>query len=180
MTDTITIGKRLIPASQSLVEVFDPAANPRFESDKPYRARVVLVGPESVLTEVTPSSFAEAYGFRMLPEDAACVNPTVHFQVKSFAPGGGFEPTKPYATRLLWRDLDGNTQSKLLLTKPDHVLAIAVHGKLAAETAEEGEQAPVAAVSVRQSHRLPLRYRRTPSRMYDLSTPRTQLFWLGS
>jgi hypothetical protein len=56
-------------------------------------------------------------------------NPLVQFRVQTFTPTGGFKPTKSYVPRLLWRDLDGNDQSKLLLTEAPRVLAIAVKGE---------------------------------------------------
>jgi hypothetical protein len=44
MQDVITIGRRLAPIEQiAFVEPFDPASNPEFKPEKPYKARVVLV-----------------------------------------------------------------------------------------------------------------------------------------
>ena len=62
----------------------------------------------------------------MLTIDRVATNPAIHFRVVSFLPAEGFKPSKAYATRLLWRDLDGNDQSKLPLSEPEMVLAIAV------------------------------------------------------
>jgi hypothetical protein len=36
--------------------------------------------------------------------------------------------SKPYRSRLLWRDQSGKAQSKLLLTAPEDVIAIAIRG----------------------------------------------------
>jgi hypothetical protein len=83
---------------------------------------------DSVLTEETPQAFAAANGFRMLQMDGVATNPAVRFRVESFVPAEGFAPRKEYVTRLLWRDLDGNDQSKLLLSDPETVLAVAVRG----------------------------------------------------
>ena len=80
--------------------------------------------------------FAEANGFRMLKDDGVATNPAVHFRVETFMPQEGFTPAKAYASRLLWHDLDGNDQSKLLLTEPERVLAIAVRGEVPAAAAE--------------------------------------------
>jgi hypothetical protein len=61
MQTIVTIGRRMIPAEHiALVEPFDPSANPQFRNDKAFKARVVLVNRESVLTEDAPQTFAEA------------------------------------------------------------------------------------------------------------------------
>jgi len=81
------------------------------------------------LTEDTPQAFAQAHSLRLLPEDGIATNPAVSFKVETFAPRDGFKTTKPYATRLMWRDQDGNEQSKLLVTKPETVIALALRGE---------------------------------------------------
>ncbi len=129
MSDTITIGRRLCPIEQiALIEPFDPAANPRMQSEKAFKSRVVLTDRESVLSETEPFAFAEQHAFRMLLEDNVAVNPVVRFGVETFEAAEGFNPTKPYLTRLTWRDGD-NTQSKLLLTAPEIALAVVVRGE---------------------------------------------------
>jgi hypothetical protein len=112
----------------ALIEPHDPASNARIRSAREFHARVVMVNRESMLIEETPEAFAEANKFRMLPADQVATIPMVHFRVETFHPADGFRPSKPYAARLLWRDLDGNDQSKLLLTEPQAVLNIAVRG----------------------------------------------------
>lgn len=130
MSDTVTLGKRLVPVEQIvLIEPFDPSAHPRMQTHRPFKARVVLRNRDSILTEEPAEVFAEAHAFRSLPEDAVFTNPEIHFSVEVFHPEGDFNPDKAYQSRLLWRDFDGNTQSKLLLTKPEDVLAIAVRGE---------------------------------------------------
>jgi hypothetical protein len=130
MQDVITIGKRLVPLEQiALVEPFDPASNPDFKPEKPFKARVVLLSRDTVLAEFTPDEFAREHGFRMLAEDGMAANPAVSFRVETFAPSEGFIPTKPYATRLKWRDGEGNEHSRLLLTKPEAVIAVALRGE---------------------------------------------------
>jgi hypothetical protein len=137
MQNIVTLGRRLVPIEHiAFVEPFDPAANSQFKTEKPYKARVVLINRESVLTEATPASFAETHGFRMLPEDSVATNPAITFKVETFAPSEGFNPAKPYATRLMWRDQDGNEQSKLLLTKPEAVIALALRGQTEPAPAE--------------------------------------------
>ena len=66
---------------------------------------------------------------KVLAEDSVGTNPAVRFSVETFEATEGFQPSKPYRSRLLWRDLEGNTQSKLLLSAPEAVLAIAVKGE---------------------------------------------------
>lgn len=141
---TVIIGKRLVPVEQiALVEPFDAAAaNPRFQSDKEFKARVVLLNRDSILTEEPSAQFAETHGFRRLAEEDVGANPLVHFNVEKFYPAEGFNPTKPYLSRLVWRDLDGNTQSKLLLAAPEAALAIVVRGEAQADLApDDGEAA---------------------------------------
>ena len=130
MTDTLTIGKRLVPLEHvALIEPFDPSSQTRIQSERPFQARIVLIDRESVLTEEAPAALAERHGFRILSEDGIATNPAVHFSVEAFEAAEGFEPKKPYRSRLLWRDQDGQSQSKLLLAEPAHVLAIAVRGE---------------------------------------------------
>ena len=74
---------------------------------------MILINRESVLTEDMPEVFAQANGFRMLADDGVATNPAIKFEVETFAVTEGFKPVKPYVTRLLWRDQDGNEQSKL-------------------------------------------------------------------
>lgn len=137
MENTVTFGRRLVPVEQiALVEPFDPSANPKMQSGRPFKARVVLLNRDSILSEEAPAAFAEAHGFRFLPEDGTFTNPNVRFGVEVFEPAKDFQPTKPYSTRIGWRDLDGNTHSKLLLTKPDDVLAIVVRGDTSAPASE--------------------------------------------
>lgn len=129
MSTFVTVGRRLIPREHiAFVEPYDPAANPRLQTARDFLARVMLINRDSILIEESPEAFAKANEFRMLPQDNVATNPAVHFQVETFAPTEGFNPSKPYASRLRWRDLDGNDQSKLLLSNPEVVLAVAVKG----------------------------------------------------
>jgi hypothetical protein len=113
----------------ALIEPFDPSAHPGMKSDRAFKARVVLIDRQSVLTEEPLEGFAAAQGFRFLAEEQIAINPAIRFSVETFAPTEGFEPSKPFKSRLMWRDLDGNTQSKLMLSLPEQVLAIAVQGE---------------------------------------------------
>jgi hypothetical protein len=113
----------------ALVEPFDPSTQTRMQSERPFQARIVMIDRDSVLTEEALSAFAERHSFRMLNDDGIATNPAVHFSVEAFEASEGFTPTKPYRARLRWRDHDGEVQSKLLLTAPEDVLAIAVRGQ---------------------------------------------------
>lgn len=129
MTNYITVGRRLIPLRHiAFVEPYDPEANPDFQTTREYRGRLVTIDRESVLIEEAPQAFATSHGFRMLNADRVATNPAVHFRVESFLPKEGFVPSKAFATRLLWRNLDGDEQSKLLLSEPETVLAVVVDG----------------------------------------------------
>lgn len=142
MPEVITIRRRLVPLNYiALVEPFDPAQS-RIQTDKDFRARVVMIDRESVLTEDTSAAFAEAHGSRMLPDEGVAVSPAIHFGVECFEPAEGFKPTRPYRSRLVWRDQDGNTQSKLLLGEPEAVLAVAVQGEPAPNGLEDNAGAP--------------------------------------
>jgi hypothetical protein len=92
MQNVITIGRELVPVEQiAYVEPFEPAANGQFKPDKPYKGRVVLLNRETVLTETAPQEFAEAHGFRLLPEDNVATNPLITFRVASFVPTQDFD-----------------------------------------------------------------------------------------
>jgi hypothetical protein len=157
MQDVITIGRRLIPVEQiALVEPFDPASNPEFKPDKPFKARLVLLNRDTVLAEAAPQEVAEAYGFRMLAEDDMAVNPSIAFRVESFTPTETFNPQKAYATRLKWRDRDDNEQSKLLLTKPETVIALVLRGEAASAASAKGSpRRPPRSRATRRNSRKP-------------------------
>ncbi len=137
MQNIITIGRVLVPVEQiAYVEAFELPADGRFKPDKPYKSRIVLLNRETVLCEATPQEFADANGFRLLREDNVATNPGIDFRVESFVPTKDFDPGKPYQTRLIWRGLDGINRFKLLLTKPEMVIAIVLRG----ETEPGGER----------------------------------------
>jgi hypothetical protein len=130
MQNVITIGQEYVPVEQiAFVEAFEPPADGRFKPDKPYKGRVVLLNRESVLTEHTPQEFADANEFRFLPEDDVATNRLISFRVRRFEPREDFNPAKPFQTQLIWRDPDGNSRTKLLLTKPEMVIAIVLRGE---------------------------------------------------
>ena len=135
MQNVITIGPELVPVEQiAYIEPFEPSGNGQFKPDKPYKGLVVLLNRETVLAETTPAEFAETNGFHLLPEDNVATNPAIPFRVESFVPTEDFNPAKPYQTRLMWRGPDGDGHSKLLLTKPEMVLAIVLRGNTEADS----------------------------------------------
>ncbi|MBK3665082.1 hypothetical protein JJE66_28100 [Bradyrhizobium diazoefficiens] len=120
----VTIGKRLVAVDQvAFVEAFDPSANPEFKPEKEFKARLVLLNRDIVLTEQTPEAFAAEHELHLFTEDGVAVNRDIAFRVETFEPTESFNPVKPYKTRLKWKDLAGGEQSKLLLTVPETVIA---------------------------------------------------------
>jgi len=116
----VTIGKLLVPVEQiAFVETFDPASNPEFKPEKPFKGRVVLLNRDTVLTELAPQEFAEANGFHLFAEDNVAVNPLVAFRVETFTATETFKPSKAYLTRLKWFDPGRNERSRLLVTAPE-------------------------------------------------------------
>jgi hypothetical protein len=120
----VTVGKRLVPVEQiAFVEPFDPSSNPEFKPEKEYKGRIVLLNRDAILTEQTPEAFATEHELHLFAEDGVAVNRAIVFKVETFEPTENFNPTKPYQTRLKWRDLAGEEQSKLLVTPPETVIA---------------------------------------------------------
>jgi hypothetical protein len=143
MENVIAVGKRLLPVGHiALVEPFDPSSNPDFKPAKEFKARVVLLNRDIILTETTPEEFATAQGFRLLTEDNLAANPGIAFTVESFEPTESFKPTKPYRTRLKWRDQEGNEQSKLLLTTPEAVVALVLRPGVTTSAERNGAKRP--------------------------------------
>ncbi|MCP1839111.1 hypothetical protein ACVIHI_007975 [Bradyrhizobium sp. USDA 4524] len=144
MQNVIRIAKHLIPIEQiALFEPFVPPTNP-LRSEREFKARVVLLDRNSVLSEETPEQLAADHGFRFLVGDRSATNPTISFRVETFVPVENFTPTKPYTSRLAWTDNEGNIQSKLMLTPPEELLAAVVRGEEASQDfSQEAEPARV-------------------------------------
>ncbi|MCK1481543.1 hypothetical protein IVB25_01985 [Bradyrhizobium sp. 193] len=121
------------------VEPFDPAANPEFKPEKDFKSRLIMLNRDIVLTEQPPQEFATEHGLHLFTEDTVAVNQAIVFRVEMFEPTEGFNPGKSYKTRLKWRDLAGNEQSKLLLTEPETVIAELLKSKV--ETAPAAKRA---------------------------------------
>src|SRR4051812_35241971 len=120
----VTVGKRLVPVDQiAFVEPFDPSSNPEFKPEKEYKGRIVLLNRDAVLTEQTVDEFATEHGLHLFAEDGVAVNRAIVFTIETFEPTESFKPAKPYQTRLKWRDLAGEEQSKFLVTTPETVIA---------------------------------------------------------
>ncbi|WP_234686102.1 hypothetical protein [Bradyrhizobium monzae] len=105
MQNVIRISKHLIPIEQiALFEPFVPPANP-LRSEREFKARVVLLDRNSVLSEETPEQLADDHGFRFLAADRAAANPAISFRVETFVPAENFTPSKAYTSRLAWPPL---------------------------------------------------------------------------
>lgn len=83
----------------------------------------MLLNRDAVLTEQTPDAFATEHELHLFAEDGVAVNRAIVFKIETFEPTESFKPAKPYQTRLKWRDLAGEEQSKLLITPPETVIA---------------------------------------------------------
>jgi hypothetical protein len=120
----ITIGKRHFAAEQvAFIEPFDPAANPEFRPEKNFKGRVVLLDRDIVLTEQTPQDFATARELHLFTEDNVAVNRAIQFKIETFEPTQDFKPTKPYQTRLKWRDPKGGGIAFKTSKPGRHILA---------------------------------------------------------
>ncbi|MCP1913349.1 hypothetical protein J2R96_005829 [Bradyrhizobium elkanii] len=114
MSNVIKIGKRLVPLHEIvLVEAYQPKPNSDIQSQRAFQARVVFLNRDSMLVEETQSAFAEAHGFRGLPDDPVALNGAIRFRIETFEPAEDFAPARPFTTRLRWLDADGGDQSKL-------------------------------------------------------------------
>lgn len=131
MENVIRIAKRLIPIEQiALVEPFIAPTDPPLRTEKEFKARIVLLDRVSILSEETPEELAEAHNFRFVSKDRVATNPSVAFSVEEFEPAENFKPVKPFLSRLLWSDSNGNARSKLMLASPEELLSIVVRGEV--------------------------------------------------
>ncbi len=144
----------------AFVEPFDPSTNPEFKPDKEYKSRIVLLNRDVVLTDQATADFAMEHEPHLFAEDGLAVNRTITFKVETFEPTESFKPTKPYKTRLKWRVLRGEEQSKLLVTAPESVIGELLNGKA------EPEPEPIA----KRPKRRPSRGRNGSRRMEGFQT----------
>ncbi|QOZ24127.1 hypothetical protein [Bradyrhizobium sp. CCBAU 51753] len=73
--------------------------------------------------------FSTEHHLHLFAEDSVAVNRAIPFRVEIFERTENFNPTKPYKTRLKWKDLAGGEQSKLLLTVPETVITELLEAK---------------------------------------------------
>ena len=129
MPDLIRVGKRLVPIEHvALIEPYVHLPEAPIRTSREFKSRIVLLNRDSFLSEEAPERIAEEHAFRLLTADCVATSPVNHFSVEEFQPTEHFKPAKNYRTRLSWFDLDGNSQSKLLVTEPELVLAVAIRG----------------------------------------------------
>jgi hypothetical protein len=121
----IRAGKRLLPVDQiALIEPFTPSPTAPVVSEKEFHGRVLMTNRDIVLTEQSPSIFAEEHAFSLIADDNIAINPAIAHRVQWFGTSDDFNPTWPYQMRLRWRDPARVSRSKLLVTHPDTVLEI--------------------------------------------------------
>lgn len=77
----------------TIVEPFDPTANPEFKPEKDYKGH--MLNREIVLTEQTPQEFAAEHELHMFTEDSVAVNRAIVFRVETSEPTESFNPAKP-------------------------------------------------------------------------------------
>lgn len=139
MTGNIVRSARHVLAIEqiALFEPFVAPSDPPLATDKKFASRIVFLDRSSVLSEETPEALSDAYGFRMVVADRVDTNPTVSFKVETFEPTENFAPSRPFSSRLCWKDQRGVTQSKLMVSSPESLVAIVVRGDEASETLQE-------------------------------------------
>jgi hypothetical protein len=145
MREVLRIGKRLILIEEIvLVEPFTPSADGYPRSDRDFKGRIILLDKDTVLCEESPEDFVSGQGFRWVADDRVALNPAIRFAVEVFEPKEGFQPQRAFKTRLLWKEPNGATHSKLLLAMPDGVLTVL--GRTRARRARErgGAKSPQA------------------------------------
>jgi hypothetical protein len=130
MENVVRVSKHLLPIERiALIEPFVASAGEPLNTNKEFKTRIVLRDRISVLSEDDPETLAKAHGFRWIEADRVGVNPLVVFRVELFSPTESFKPSKEFLSRIAWTDEGGNTQSKLMLTAPDALLAIVFRGQ---------------------------------------------------
>lgn len=130
MENIVRVAKRLIPTEEiALVEPFVFESNSPLRTARDLKSRIVLLDKTSILFERPPEEIAESNGFRFIVADCVATNPAIRFWVETFEPARAFTPSRPFQSRLLWRDQNGQVQSKLLTATAETVLAVAVRGE---------------------------------------------------
>jgi hypothetical protein len=130
MENVVRVSKHLIPVERiALVEPFVASSGEPLKTTKTFKTRIVLRDRISVLSEEATEALAKAHGFRWIEADGVGVNPLIPFRVELFAPTESFKPSKTFLSRMAWNDEEGNTQSKLMLTPPEALLALVARGQ---------------------------------------------------
>lgn len=130
MDNVVRVSKHLIPVERiALVEPFVASSGEPLKTTKTFKTRIVLRDRISVLSEEAPDALAKTHNFRWIEADGIGVNPLLTFRVELFAPTESFKPSKQFLSRMAWNDEEGNTQSKLMLTAPDALLALVARGQ---------------------------------------------------
>jgi hypothetical protein len=131
MNDVVQVAKRLIPVEQiALIEPFLSTPNMTIRTMRDFKSRIILLDKSSVLAEDTPEQLAAANSFRMIIMDRTAANPAVAFRVETFEPTEAFKSDRPFQTRLSWNGPNGSSHSKLLISSPEIVLAVAIRGEV--------------------------------------------------
>ena len=144
MENVVRVSKHLLPIERiALFEPFVASAGEPLNTKKEFKTRIVLRDRISVLSEQAPDALAKEHGFRWIEADGIGVNPAIAFRVELFAPTETFKPSKEFKSRIAWNDEEGNTQSKLMLTAPEPLLALVVRGQSGDAENSGGAKAPV-------------------------------------
>ena len=118
-----------IPVEQIvLFEPFVAPTDPPLRTNREFKTRVVLLDRTSILAEETPEQLAQDNSFRLVSGDQVALNPEINFRLESFAPTEGFQPSRPFLSRLIWKDNKGVSQSKLMLSEPEELVSVIVQG----------------------------------------------------
>lgn len=136
MPNTIQVARKILPIEQIvLIEPFIPPLDTPLRTTKEFLSRIVLLDRVSVLSEESPEDLSQSNGFRFVTVDRVGTNPAIAFRLERFTPTETFNPTRPYQSRLLWKDSEGNDRSKLMLAPPEELLATVIRGEIESQGA---------------------------------------------
>jgi hypothetical protein len=131
MPNVIQVARKILPIEQVvLIEPFVPPSDTPLRTTKEFLSRIVLLDRVSVLSEESPEDLTRSNGFRFVTIDRVGTNPAILFRLETFMPTDLFNPTRPYQSRLIWKDSEGNDRSKLMLAPPDALLAVVIRGEV--------------------------------------------------
>jgi hypothetical protein len=131
MSNVIQVARKILPIEQVvLIEPFVPPSDTPLRTTKEFLSRIVLLDRVSVLSEQSPEELSQASGFRFVTVDRVGTNPAIFFRLERFVPTDLFNPSRPFQSRLLWKDSEGNDRSKLMLAPPEEILAVVIRGEI--------------------------------------------------